>query len=130
MATEEFSTARLRAAIGKASEEIKAGVLQRQDRAASNLVSILQSKYPRGKTGNLIKGVRKQQASTSGFLVRSNARHVHFIESGTRDRFDNTRKNAKRGRVKATPIFVPAAARERAKYLGAVEQMLRVNKEL
>lgn len=129
MAAGDFSTQRLRDAIGKASEEIKAAVLRRQDQAASNLAGALQSKYPR-KTGNLIKGVRKQKATTSGFVVRSTAPHVHFLEAGTRDRRDNTRKNARRGRVKATPIFVPLASRERKSYLSDVQRILTVNKEL
>jgi hypothetical protein len=126
---EEFSTQRLRDAIARATAEIKAKVLQRQDQAASSLFSVLQSRYPR-KTGALLRGVRKQKARTSGFIVRSTAPHVHFIERGTRNRFDNTRKNARRGRVKATPIFVPAAVAERRSYLRDLQTILDVRREL
>jgi hypothetical protein len=100
------------------------------DQAASSLVSVLHSKYPQGKTGNLRKGVVKRKASTFGFIVRSAAKHVHFIEEGTKERYDNTRKNARRGRVKATKIFVPAAVRERKSFLSDAQALLDRPQEL
>src|SRR5687767_12640662 len=130
MAETDFSTRALRDALSRASEEIKARVLQRMDWAASTLVSVLHAKYPQGKTGNLRKGVTKRKASTFGFIVRSAAKHVHFIEDGTKERFDNTRKNARRGRVKANPIFVPAAVRERKSFLSDAQTLLDRPQEL
>jgi hypothetical protein len=130
MAETEFSTRALVAALSKASEDIKARVSERADWAASSLVSVLQSRYPQGKTGNLRKGVSKRKASTFGFIVRSVAPHVHFIEGGTKERFDNTRKNARRGRVKATPIFIPQAIRDRKSFLVNAQAILDQPREL
>ena len=130
MAETEFSTRALAAGLDKASESIKTRVHQRMDRAASTLVSVLHAKYPQGKTGNLRKGVTKRKASTFGFLVRSAAKHVHFIEGGTKERVDNTRKNARRGRMKATPIFIPTAVRERKSFLSDAQAILDRPQEL
>jgi hypothetical protein len=130
MAETEFSTRALRDALSQVSEALKTHVLGRMDQAASTLVSVLHSKYPQGKTGNLRKGVTKRKASTFGFIVRSTAKHVHFIEAGTKERRDNTRKNAKRGRMKATPIFVPAAVRERKSFLSDAQALLDRPQEL
>jgi hypothetical protein len=132
MAEAEFSTRALIAALSKASEDIKARVYQRRDRAATTLVAFLHSKYPRGKTGNLIKGVSKRSIGQMGVLVRSAAKHVHFIDSehGTKERFDNTRKNARRGRMKPNPIFIPAAIRERKSYLSDAQAIIDRPQEL
>lgn len=130
MAETEFSTRALRDALSKVSEQLKTRVLGRMDQAATSLVSILHAKYPHGKTGNLRKGVVKRKASTFGFIVRSSAKHVHFIEQGTKERFDNARKNARRGRVKATPIFVPQAVRERKSFLSDAQALLDRPQEL
>jgi hypothetical protein len=130
MAETEFSTRALREALSRATEDIKSRVYQRMDWAASSLVSVLHAKYPQGKTGNLRKGVTKRKASTFGFIVRSAAKHVHFIEGGTQERFDNTRKNARRGRMKATPIFVPQAVRDRRSFLANAQAILDRSQEL
>jgi hypothetical protein len=130
MAETEFSTRALIVALSKASEDIKARVSQRADWAASSLVSVLQSRYPQGKTGNLRRGVTKRKAFTFGFIVRSAAPHVHFIEGGTKERFDNTRKNARRGRMKATPIFIPQAIRDRKSFLQNSQAILDQPREL
>jgi hypothetical protein len=130
MAETEFSTRALRDALSRVSETLKTRVLGRMDQAASTLVSVLHAKYPQGKTGNLRKGVSKRKASTFGFVVRSTAKHVHFIEDGTKERFDNTRKNARRGRVTARPIFVPSAVRERKSFLSDAQTLLNRNEEL
>jgi hypothetical protein len=130
MAETEFSTRALRGALSRVSETLKTRVLVRMDQAASTLVSVLHAKYPQGKTGNLRKGVTKRKASTFGFVVRSTAKHVHFIEDGTKERFDNTRKNARRGRVKATKIFVPNAVRERKAFLSDAQALLDRPQEL
>lgn len=132
MAEAEFSTRALTAALDKSSENIKTRVYQRMDRAATGVVTFLHAKYPRGKTGNLLKGVTKRKASTFGFVVRSAAKHVHFVDSdkGTRERFDNTRQNARRGRVKPNPIFVPTAVRERKSFLSDAQAILDRPQEL
>lgn len=123
MAEAEFSTRALVNALDKASPEIKARVLDRMDWAASSLVSVLHAKYPQGKTGNLRKGVTKRRASTFGFIVRSAAPHAHIIE-GTKNRFDNTRKNAVRGRMKDNKIFIPQAMRDRRSFLANAQAIL------
>jgi hypothetical protein len=130
MAETEFSTRALRDALSRVSEDIKTRVLQRMDWAAQSLVSVLHSRYPQGKTGNLRKGVTKRKASTFGFIARSAAPHVHFIEQGTEERFDNTRKNARRGRMKATRIFVPQAIRDRKSFLANAQAILDRHQEL
>jgi hypothetical protein len=130
MAETEFSTRALRDALSRVSETLKTRVHERMDRAATSLVSVLHGKYPQGKTGNLRKGVTKRKASTLGFIVRSAAKHVHFIEEGTKERFDNTRKNARRGRMTAQRIFVPSAVRERKSFLSDAQALLDRNQEL
>jgi hypothetical protein len=129
MAESEFSTRALISALDRASNEIKSRVFGRMDRAASTLVSVLHAKYPHGKTGNLRKGVTKRKASTFGFVVRSVAKHANIIE-GTKERFDNTRKNARRGRMKDNKIFVPAAVRERKSFLSDAQAILDRPQEL
>lgn len=130
MAETEFSTRALREALSRVSETLKARVLGRMDQAASTLVSVLHGKYPQGRTGNLRKGVTKRKASSFGFIVRSTAKHVHFIEGGTKERLDNTRKNARRGRMTAQKIFVPAAVRERKSFLSDAQAILDRPQEL
>lgn len=130
MAETEFSTRALRDALSRVSESLKSRVHERMDRAASSLVSALQGRYPQGKTGNLRKGVTKRKASTFGFIVRSTAKHVHFIEQGTKARYDNTRKNAYRGRMTAQRIFVPSAVRERKSFLSEAQALLDRHQEL
>jgi hypothetical protein len=129
MAEAEFSTRALTSALDKASEAIKTRVLARMDQAATTMVSLLHAKYTR-KTGALIKGVTKRKASTFGFVVRSGAPHAHFPEQGTKERFDNTRKNARRGRVKPNPIFIPTAIRERKSFLSDAQALLDRPQEL
>jgi hypothetical protein len=130
MAT-EFTARAFREALSRATAEIKAVVGVRADRAASNLTSALQALYPQGKTGRLRRGVVKRKASNGiGSFVRSNAPHVHFLEGGTKERFDSTRGNARRGRVTARPIFVPAAVRERKSFLSDVQAFLDRPREL
>lgn len=129
MAQAEFSTRALISALDKASAEIKARVLERMDRAASSMVALLHAKYPI-KTGSLRRGVTKRKASTFGFVVRSSAPHVHFLEKGTKERRDPTRRNARRGRVKPNPIFVPQAVRERRSFLADAQAILDRPKEL
>jgi hypothetical protein len=129
MAT-EFTARAFREALAKATAEIKAVVGARGDRAATNLVSALQALYP-NKTGRMRRGVVKRKVSSGiGSFVRSNAPHVHFIEGGTRERFDSTRGNARRGRVTARHIFIPAAVRERKSFLSDAQAFLDQPREL
>lgn len=125
----DFSTAALRQALERVSDETKAAVLKEMDRAATSLVSALQAGYP-SRTGALRRGVTKRTARSFGFFVRSAAPHVHFIEQGTRDRYDATRGNAYRGRMRAKPTFIPAAVLERRTFLRRAEDLLRRNREL
>jgi hypothetical protein len=130
MAT-EFTARAFREALARATAEIKAVVGARGDRAATNLASALRVLYPQGKTGRLRQGVVVRKASSGiGSFVRSNAPHVHFIEGGTKDRFDSTRGNARRGRVTARPIFIPTAIRERKSFLNDAQTFLDQPREL
>lgn len=130
MAT-EFTARAFREALAKATAEIKAVVGARADRAATNLVSALQALYPQGKTGRLRRGVARRKASNGiGSFVRSGAPHVHFIEGGTKERFDSTRGNARRGHVTARPIFIHAAVRERKSFLSDAQAFLDQPREL
>jgi hypothetical protein len=92
------------AAIGQASNAMLAELSELALADAARLAGRIRSAYPRGKTGNLQAGVsfNKQFYSQGriGAWVRSNAPHVHFIESGTKVRQNASRKNANRGFVK------------------------------
>jgi hypothetical protein len=129
MAETEFSTRALRDALSRVSETLKTRVHERMDRAASTLVSVLNAKYPVRKNRSLPRGVTKRKASTFGFIVRS-ASPLSSIIEGTKERYDNTRKNARRGRMKENSIFVPAAVRERKSFLSDAQAMLSRNEEL
>jgi hypothetical protein len=129
MADSEFSTRALIQGLDKASADIKARVLARMDRAATSHVAYLHAKYP-NKSGRLRKGVTKRRATTFGFIVRSSAPHVHFLEKGTAERRDPTRRNAPRGRVKPNPLFVRNAVRERKSLLSDAQAILDQPREL
>jgi hypothetical protein len=129
MAETEFSTRALRDALSRVSETLKTRVHERMDRAASTLVSVLHAKYPVRRNRSLPRDVTKRKASTFGFVVRSASQLSSIIE-GTKERYDNTRKNARRGRMKENPIFVPAAVRERKSFLSDAQALLDRTQEL
>jgi hypothetical protein len=95
-------------------------------RRAAEILSRTRSYYPRGATGNLIKGlsVREVQGDNSRVLeqVRSRAPHAHLNEWGTKTR--RTKKGWSRGVMPRKTVFVPIAIQERAKLMQDIRRIL------
>lgn len=84
----------------------------------------VRGQYPRRASGNkagalqdrvVIEEGRGQSGTGVGSLrwkVRSKAPHAHLYEQGTVERFLAS-NGARRGRMGATPVFIPAALRAR-----------------
>lgn len=68
--------------------------------------------YPTGPTGKLVNSTTVREITPLRSLVRNGARHAHLYERGTVQRF-TADTGANRGRMKATPTFIPAAVRAR-----------------
>jgi hypothetical protein len=127
-----FSAVAAMQALERASDGVKRQATGEAERAAYRLVGVLQTFYPvrdgRIKTGfppgELRRRVGVQAVPGIGYRVRSYAPHVHFYEGGTRERFDSTRQNARRGRAPAHNVFIPNAVRERASYLRRLQSVL------
>lgn len=89
--------------------QAQADEAQRQIRAA----------YPEGPTGNLRRGVTKEQnvsRFTSRGIVRSRAKHAHLFEQQTPPKKRQTDKGYNRGTMRATPDnekMIPIAIRRR-----------------
>lgn len=91
--------------------------------------STLRGTYPR-VTGALVRSVRLRRLTGGGVRVSATAPHTHLLEYGTRPRVNYTRKNAARGRMAASPIFVPEAVTERAAFFRRAEAILGQRREL
>ena len=141
MATGDFSVAALAQAMDRATDEVKQDVARLIDVAASNTVNRLQTRYPQGPTGNLRTMVRvtspRQFSTTSNGvalpakLVKASAPHVHLWQEGSRERFDATRGNARRGQMPAGGrVFQAVAADERRKMLEQAGRILTQRREL
>ena len=125
----DFSAEAISAALRTASAEVQDKIGALALVAAHRAKDRVQAAYPIGPTGNLHERVFVSQPRTftttaTGqpvpvWLVRATSPHVFIWQEGTRERFDATRKNARRGRSPAHGrIFEAVAAQER-------EQMLR-----
>ena len=120
------------AAIDRTSQEVVDEVAAVARVHAQRLHGRVKSTYPQGKTGNLRAGVTwgpNRPGARIGAWVRSNAPHVHFLESGTKVRKNYSRGNANRGRVQGPgpgryPISVPLAVAQRREFYGDVTAIL------
>lgn len=141
MAQAEFSVAGLVKAMEGASLAIKGEVSALIGQAATTTVARVQRRYPKGPTGTLQQRVfvtRPRQFSTSqpgapslAKLVRATAPHVHLWQEGSRERFDATRGNARRGRMPAGGrVFEAIAADERRRMLTDAERVIQQRRTL
>jgi hypothetical protein len=141
VAESDFSVAELARGLDRASDDIKREVGQLVEQAAQNTQARVQAVYPVGPTGNLRKLVRVSNprgfSSTAGGsvipakVVRATAPHVHIWQEGTRDRFDATRANARRGRSpRHGDVMASTAIRERADMLRKAQAVLDRKREL
>jgi hypothetical protein len=137
----DFSVAALARALDSASDAIKQDVGLLVERAAAQTRNRVQSAYPIGPTGSLHRRVsvgypRGFSASPGGSviparIVRATAPHVHIWQEGTRDRFDATRANARRGRSpRHGDIMAAVAIDERGRMLARAQHLLERNREL
>lgn len=106
----------------------KAGqVVQATARQVSDEV---QANYPRGKTGNLKRGVRvtlEGSAVSSRGIVRSTAPHAHLFEDGTGRR--STRSGANRGVMPKGPTDQLMGVRAGRARNRMVEQLVAIVQE-
>jgi HK97 gp10 family phage protein len=91
--------------------------------AANDMESELRQEYPRGETGNLIKGVGQKQIEPLVKQVYSRAKHAHLYEFGTVQRFQNNGKSV--GTMPAQPTFIPSAVRHRKRLHEAFERIVK-----
>lgn len=137
----DFSVAELVQAMDRASDEVKRDVSRLIDSAAETMVSRLQRTYPQGPTGNLrgrIFVTQPRQFSTTSTgtpvpvkRVRATAPHIHIWQEGTRERFDPTRANARRGKMpRGGRVFEAVAADERGRMLRAMQDVLDRHREI
>ena len=141
MAQTDFSTAELAKAMDAATDDVKREVGVLIDRAANMMVGILHQRYPVGPTGNLrgrvfVTSPRAYSTTSTGQalrarLVKASAPHVHIWQEGTRERFDATRGNARRGKMPAGGrVFEKAAVDSRAEMLRAAQALLDRNRNI
>lgn len=140
MASFDFDTAALVAGLERASLDIKREVGTLLEEAALGTQRDVQAAYPIGPTGRLKRQVYLTQPrsfSTSGDpsirprQVRAAAPHVHIYQGGTRERFDATRSNARRGVSPAHgPIFERLAASNRSRFFAQAQSVLERSREI
>ena len=132
----DFSVADLQRAMERATDDIKREMGGLIDSAAHSMLNRVQQRFPAGPTGNLramarITASAPSVGSISGKKVKATAPHIHMWQEGTRERFDATRGNARRGRMPAGGrVFETAAAETRANMLRRAQDMLNRNREL
>lgn len=86
--------------------------------------STRQSRHSR-RALSLADGIRRIVKNPYLHVFHQTSPHVHLLEYGTADRYDNTRSNAYRGRIVANARWVPMAARNRQRFLVAAEALLQ-----
>ena len=129
MAQIEFNAEAIGAALRQASAQVQQEVGALIQPTALRVKTRVQGAFPIGPTGNLHDRVSVSQprlfmTTATGqnipiWQVRATSPHVFIWEEGTRDRFDATRKGARRGRSpRHGKVFEAISAQER-------EQMLR-----
>ena len=131
----DFSTDDLIKALASASDDLKRTVGGFIEAAPFALQALLQSIYPVGPTGTLRRRIAISGGPTRDGVpvrkVRATAPHIHMWQEGTRERFDATRANARRGRMPVGGrVFETTAAKIRREMLQKAEQELSRPHEL
>ncbi len=135
MAQIEFSTEAIGAALRQASAQVQQEIGALIQPTALRVKTRVQDRFPIGPTGNLHDRVSVSQprlfmTTATGqnipvWQVRATSPHVFIWEEGTRDRFDATRKNARRGRSpRHGKVFEAVAAQERQEMLRQSQSIL------
>ena len=136
---EEFSVQPLIDGWQRASEEIRRQIGERAFEAADRAAARVEAALPRRAgllRGSVRTGAPRGWAVSAGAIVparvvRVTAPHVHFVEDGTRQRFDATRRNANRGVMpRQGPIFIPLVIQEREAFLREAEALLEQTREV
>ncbi len=135
MAQIEFSTEAIGAALRQSSAQVQQEIGALIQPTALRVKTRVQDRFPIGPTGNLHDRVSVSQprlfmTTATGqnipvWQVRATSPHVFIWEEGTRDRFDATRKNARRGRSpRHGKVFEAVAAQERQEMLRQAQAIL------
>jgi hypothetical protein len=100
--------------------------------AADGMESELRQSYARGETGNLIKGVGQKQIEPLVKQVYSRAKHAHWYEYGTVQRYQYTVGDKSVGSMEpggttnpGQPTFIPSAVRHRKRLHEAFERIVK-----
>lgn len=137
----EFSVEAISLALRNASAELQDRIGALAIVAANQAKDKVQRAYPIGPTGNLHDRVFVSQPRTFSttatgqpvpvWQVRATSPHVFIWQEGTRERFDATRKGARRGRSPAHGrIFEAIAAQTRQNMLMQAQAILDRNTEI
>jgi len=135
MATEGFDLEAFARSLQRCSDDIKREVGALVPVTSNRAKERVQAAYPVGPTGNLRRMVRVGQPvrfRTNGagdlipvLQVKAFAPHVWMWQEGTVERFDSTRKNARRGRSpRHGKVFEAISAQERAVMMNQAQAIL------
>lgn len=102
-------------------------------KGGKELQSAVRDKAPKGKTGNLRKGIKVKQLDRRGdnprsVIVKSTAPHDHLIEFGTSERYQKT-TGRYTGAGTANPFFRPAVLANRDRIYTEIVDGLRKSVE-
>lgn len=137
----EFNLDEFVRALDRASDEIKREVGALPIAAADRFVGLLESRYPIGKKHNpevphMRDDIRVRTGRNSDPLVPAKRvlgpRLGYIWQDGTRERVDNTRKNARRGRMPAADpgFFERTAIQVRTDMLQRAQDILNRSREI
>lgn len=138
MALVDMDLAPIWLALRQAADAIKTDAAQVIAETAHSVRRDLQGLYPVGPTGRLQRWITVRMAPRQSadpilraWQVRAYAPHVHLYERGTRERFDPTRQNARRGRSPAHgEILARIASHHRREMIARIARLLDRDRRL
>ena len=93
--------------------------------AANGMAAQVRQRYPRGQTGNLIKGVAMRKRGPLNYQVVSRAPHANLYEFGSVKRWRESGATTGSMPEAPSPVFVPEAVRARKRQYAEHEETLR-----
>lgn len=141
MATSDFSAASIARLLDRGSDDLKREAVQVIETSAVTMRDRVQQRFAVGRTGVLrgrvfVSSPRGYTTTGQGVViptrvVRATAPHVHIYQEGTRERFDATRKNARRGKSpRHGRIFERTAIEVRTAMVNRLQQLADQPREI
>jgi HK97 gp10 family phage protein len=109
----------------KLPEQLKREAERTVQAAANSMAAQVRQRYPKGKTGNLIKGVSVRKRGPLNYQVASRAPHAHLYEFGSVKRYRESGATTGTMPEAPQPVFVPEAVRARRRQIDEHEDQLR-----